>query len=124
MYVSSLDRPWLETPFVFQGFEIREQSEIEMLQKYCSTVYIDVDRGDISPAQVKQLLAMEQKPKRKRRGLQRAADREPGRLLRWLRNLLLKMGYYRQAAAVESSGQDGYRIQATVRGEAGPAREA
>jgi hypothetical protein len=26
MYVSKLDRPWLETPFIFQGFEIREQS--------------------------------------------------------------------------------------------------
>jgi HD-GYP domain-containing protein (c-di-GMP phosphodiesterase class II) len=124
MYVSQLDRPWLETPFVFQGFEIREQSEIEMLQKYCSTVYIDVDRGDISSAQVKQLLAMQQKPKRKQRDPQHGTDREPSKLLRWLKNLLLKMGYYRQAAAVESSRQEGYRIQATVRGEAGPAREA
>jgi len=45
MYVSKLDRPWLETPFIFQGFEIREQAEIDMLQRCCSTVYIDVERG-------------------------------------------------------------------------------
>jgi hypothetical protein len=32
-YVSKLDRPWLETPFIFQGFEIREQAEIDMLQR-------------------------------------------------------------------------------------------
>ena len=46
MYVSNLDRPWLETPFVFQGFEVRDRVDIEMLQSYCSVVYIDVDRGD------------------------------------------------------------------------------
>ena len=55
MYVSNLDRPWLETPFVFQGFEVRDRVDIEMLQSYCSVVYIDVDRGDLSPAQVQQL---------------------------------------------------------------------
>ena len=25
MYVSKLDRPWTETPFVFQGFILRSQ---------------------------------------------------------------------------------------------------
>ena len=30
MYVAMLDRPWLETPFVFQGFEIKDQSEIAL----------------------------------------------------------------------------------------------
>jgi len=56
MYVSKLDRPWLETPFIFQGFEIRAQEEIDMLQRYCSVVYIDVDRGQLSDDQVRRLI--------------------------------------------------------------------
>jgi len=40
MYVAQLDRPWLETPFLFQGFYIRDQDEIRDLQAYCDYVYI------------------------------------------------------------------------------------
>jgi HD-GYP domain-containing protein (c-di-GMP phosphodiesterase class II) len=40
MYVSSLDRPWGETTFLFQGFPVQKQSEIEELQNTCSHVYI------------------------------------------------------------------------------------
>ena len=32
MYVGMLDRPWLETPFIFQGFESPDRLEIEQLQ--------------------------------------------------------------------------------------------
>ncbi len=42
MYVAELDRPWLGTPFLFQGFLINHADEIEQLQTYCSYVYIDV----------------------------------------------------------------------------------
>lgn len=41
MYVAQLDRPWSETPFHFQGFEILSNSEIELLERFCKTVYID-----------------------------------------------------------------------------------
>jgi len=41
MYVSELDRPWRETPFMFQGFEIRSEDEIRELQRYCHHVYIE-----------------------------------------------------------------------------------
>lgn len=40
MYVSSLDRPWRETPFLFQGFLIREQDEVDQLKKLCQHVFI------------------------------------------------------------------------------------
>lgn len=40
MYVSSLDRPWKETPFLFQGFLIREQDEVDQLKKLCRHVFI------------------------------------------------------------------------------------
>ena len=46
MYVSRLDRPWLETPFLFQGFFIRNDSEIEDLRRYCDYVEIDLEESD------------------------------------------------------------------------------
>ncbi len=46
MYVSRLDRPWLETPFLFQGFFIRNESEIEDLRRYCDYVEIDLEESD------------------------------------------------------------------------------
>jgi len=45
MYVSSLDRPWLDTPFLMQGFIIKDDDEILLLKKYCEHVYIDTDKG-------------------------------------------------------------------------------
>lgn len=45
MYVAQLDRPWLETPFLFQGFYIRGQDEIDELKKYCDYVYIYLEEG-------------------------------------------------------------------------------
>ncbi len=44
MYVSRLDCPWTETPFLFQGFHITQAREIEILQDYCQHVYIDHSR--------------------------------------------------------------------------------
>jgi HD-GYP domain-containing protein (c-di-GMP phosphodiesterase class II) len=40
MYVTALDRPWLETPFLFQGFHIKNEQEIEELRRYCRYVYV------------------------------------------------------------------------------------
>lgn len=40
MFVSSLDRPWSETPFLFQGFLVREQRELQQLRQYARHVYI------------------------------------------------------------------------------------
>jgi cyclic di-GMP phosphodiesterase len=45
MYVAELDRPWTETPFVFQGFILSTPQQIEMLRNYCSSVFIDVERS-------------------------------------------------------------------------------
>ncbi len=41
MYVFQLDRPWSETPFLFQGFEIKSPEEIVKLQSYCDFVLVD-----------------------------------------------------------------------------------
>ncbi len=43
MYVSELDRPWIESRFLFQGFEIRTQEELEELQRICKYVYVETE---------------------------------------------------------------------------------
>jgi HD-GYP domain-containing protein (c-di-GMP phosphodiesterase class II) len=40
MYVTRLDRPWEETPFLFQGFLIESMDEIESLRETCKHVFI------------------------------------------------------------------------------------
>ena len=52
MFVAQLDRPWLETPFLFQGFEIREESEIDQLRHYCQYVYVDVKRSALPATEI------------------------------------------------------------------------
>src|SRR4249920_1349207 len=41
MYIAELDRPWTETPFRFQGFVLSSERELETLQKYCKSVFVD-----------------------------------------------------------------------------------
>jgi len=48
MYVSQLDRPWTETPFVFQGFILRNEKQIEVMRKFCKHVFVDPEKEDLS----------------------------------------------------------------------------
>ena len=41
MYVSELDRPWTDTPFMFQGFVLETEEQLETLKKYCKRVFVD-----------------------------------------------------------------------------------
>lgn len=41
MYVSRLDRPWVETRFLFQGFSISNEDDIAQLRETCQYVFID-----------------------------------------------------------------------------------
>jgi HD-GYP domain-containing protein (c-di-GMP phosphodiesterase class II) len=45
MYVSGLDRPWLETPFYLQGFMIRNAGDVQKLSLYCDYVYVDYEKS-------------------------------------------------------------------------------
>lgn len=44
LYVVELDRPWIETPFLFQGFRISSDEELRVLRETCRHVYIDSRR--------------------------------------------------------------------------------
>jgi len=48
MYVSRLDRPWLESPFLLQGFVIKDEEDIAKLRQYCEFVYIDLEQSSTS----------------------------------------------------------------------------
>ena len=44
MYVTELDRPWLGTPFPFQGFPVTSTDQIAALKQHCKTVFVDPER--------------------------------------------------------------------------------
>jgi HD-GYP domain-containing protein (c-di-GMP phosphodiesterase class II) len=43
MYVSHLDRPWTDSQFKFQGFEIKTEDELKKLRESCDYVFVHVD---------------------------------------------------------------------------------
>ena len=67
MYVAQLDRPWVETPFLFQGFCIRSKNEIDELRQYCDFVEIDFEQSDISASET-QRIGLRGKSKSKKSG--------------------------------------------------------
>ena len=46
MYVASLDRLWLHTPFPPGGFFVRDAEQIERIGRYCTYVYVDPHKSD------------------------------------------------------------------------------
>jgi len=51
MYVQELDRPWLESPFLFQGFMLDSNEILQQTRETCEFVYISVEESstDIRP---------------------------------------------------------------------------
>ncbi|MFM7460253.1 MAG: DUF3391 domain-containing protein, partial [Burkholderiales bacterium] len=45
MFVADLDRPWMDTPFLLQGFMLENAEEIAQLQAHCQWVLIDPVRS-------------------------------------------------------------------------------
>ncbi len=46
LYISRLDRPWTETPFVFQGFVLKSDKQLDVLKKYCKHVFVDPEKEE------------------------------------------------------------------------------
>lgn len=49
MYVVDLDRPWLGTPFDFQGFPLTSEEQVESVRSYCKVVFVDPEREQWTP---------------------------------------------------------------------------
>jgi putative nucleotidyltransferase with HDIG domain len=62
MYVAELDRPWRETPFLFQGFEIQKEEELGQLRSLCQHVFILEDGEAPGGAQRKPAAPPDAKP--------------------------------------------------------------
>lgn len=50
MYVAELDKPWLETSFLFQGFLLGSEKDIKVVADTCKYVYVDMERSSSQPA--------------------------------------------------------------------------
>ncbi len=57
MFVSGLDRPWLETPFVTQGFLIETEEDLARVRHYCNYVYVDHRRSAVPQARIRHVLS-------------------------------------------------------------------
>jgi len=51
MFVEDLDRPWLDTPFLIQGFLVDDERDIHTLQQLCHHVYVDPSRSTVAVPQ-------------------------------------------------------------------------
>lgn len=45
MFVADIDRPWMDTPFLIQGFLIEDTEQLELLRRFCQEVTIDRARS-------------------------------------------------------------------------------
>ncbi len=45
MYVTRLDKPWLESPFMLQGFVINTKEDLALLLENCNYCYVDIHRS-------------------------------------------------------------------------------
>lgn len=114
MYVAQLDRPWLETPFLFQGFEIREDSELKLLRQFCRHVYIDISRSSLAREKVLQALA----PRNHEQAVMRVPSRhEPATFAGRLMRAVLQLDPTGTVAA-RLSGHREYRNTVPTRKEA------
>lgn len=99
MYVCKLDRPWLDTPFLMQGFLIEDQSELDELQRLCREVHVDWSRSTVEARQAMpaEVVHPSGRSDPSRVGLASALPPEPGGvsfrdLLRGLRDESLGLG--------------------------------
>ena len=61
MYVCELDRPWLETPFILQGFTLESQEDIDTVSEYCEFVYIEQNEDNWLEAEERPLFEKKKK---------------------------------------------------------------
>jgi len=116
MYVARLDRPWLETPFLFQGFPITNTADIEKLKQYCEFVYVDQSLSETTPG-----AGMRQQ------SVSLSDEKKPGPLGRLLKRLIRSAGVssnHANSFSGQTSGPGGvYQDQVSLIDELGNARQ-
>ena len=56
MFVSQLDRPWLETPFLMQGFVVETLEDIDTIAEYSEHVWVDAITEEWIPPEERAVL--------------------------------------------------------------------
>ncbi len=80
LYVSDLDRPWLETPFLFQGFVIKDEDDLAELRKHCQFVFVDPEQCELSREQLQKLVRLSRESEQEQAANEsQAAARRPVR---------------------------------------------
>jgi len=74
MYVAELDRPWLGTPFMFQGFQIQNDEQLAQLRTLCRHVFVLVEDAHVPVGTSRQPAASTGNPPKARMLSQRAVD--------------------------------------------------
>jgi HD-GYP domain-containing protein (c-di-GMP phosphodiesterase class II) len=65
MFVADLDRPWVDTPFLLQGFLIENETQIAQLRSHCEYVIVDRARStgkEFAPPAAIDVQAPQRKP--------------------------------------------------------------
>jgi len=99
MFVCALDRPWLDTPFLVQGFLIEDDATLLQLRQTCRQVTVDLSRSAVDHADwvtidAERPAASEARIVREISAPVTALTRKPQRSLfpRWLQELFASRG--------------------------------
>jgi len=99
MYVCELDRPWLETPFLMQGFLIENLDDISVIQDICEYVYIEAVRDTYIPPE--ETLRLEKSNQSKPRYINKVSAQKEQQVAH---------GIYRHARQLTKSFMDEVRL--------------
>ncbi len=102
MYVSKLDRPWLETPFLMQGFMVENLDDIDILAEYCEHVWVDSVQDTWIPPEDRAVVG---KSPRKTTYINKVSAQDEHRQA---------MGIYKEARRITKSLLDDIRLGGTI----------
>jgi HD-GYP domain-containing protein (c-di-GMP phosphodiesterase class II) len=112
MFVCALDRPWLDTPFLVQGFLIEDEETLAQLRQTCRQVAIDPSRSAIDDADRPRMppadtAAIEAKADKVASLLAPAHQQRPqrGLLPRWLQALFARRASFESELFVTPSAE-------------------
>ncbi|MCW9015451.1 MAG: DUF3391 domain-containing protein, partial [Kangiellaceae bacterium] len=52
MYVAQLDKPWESSSFLFQGFPIESEEQIDQLKRECRSVFVELKSNELNESKL------------------------------------------------------------------------
>ncbi|NIB42942.1 HD-GYP domain-containing protein [Pseudomaricurvus alkylphenolicus] len=105
MQICQLDRDWLDTPFLMQGFTVETQEDVDTVAQYCEYVWIEALKEHyVPPAEQGELAA----GTRKQRFIKKVSTQDQNRQA---------LGVYREARRITRSLMDEARLGRALNSE-------